>query len=674
VLGPIELTGVIEESFLRRLDELPAETRLLLLVAAAEPLGDPALLWGAAERLGLAGAALEPATREGMLDVGARVRFRHPLVRSAVYRSASARDRRTVHGALAEETNAELEPDRRAWHRAQAADGPDDEVAAELERSAGRAQARGGLAAGAAFWERAAALTLEPARRAERTLAAAQAHLHAGAFDHALAMLARAKAGPLDDFGHARVDLLEAGAAYAQHRDGDAVPLLLRAARQLEALDVRLSRDTYLDAWGAALFAGGLARGGGLPEVSRAVAAAPRPASLRPSDLLVDGFALVFTEGRVAASPLLQRATKDFGGGEAAVEEVLRWGWLATAAAVYIWDFDTCLAAATRGVELARDSGALEVLAVSVNVLSQAVALRGDFETAARLIGEADAVREATGTRVAPYGALVLAALRGREGTACELIDTTIAEASAGGQGNAVQYARWARAVLMNGLGRHEEAREAAVEASDDVPELFVSMWSLSELIEAATRTGEHELGQRALARLSQHVQGTSSAWALGLLARGRALLTDGPQAGGLYRDAIYLLGRTRLRPELARSRLLYGEWLRRTGQDADAGDQLRHAHGELIAIGADAFGDRAGRELASMGAKLPHRRDEPEQLTPQERHIAGLARDGFTNVEIAAKLVLSPRTVEWHLKKVFVKLGVTSRRDLAVVLPRTGE
>ncbi|HEX2086197.1 MAG TPA: LuxR C-terminal-related transcriptional regulator, partial [Solirubrobacteraceae bacterium] len=673
---PGPLSGRIEESFLRRLKELPDDTRLLLLVAAADPLGDPALMWGAATRLGIGGTALEPAAQAGMLDVGARVRFRHPLVRSAVYRSASPLDRQLVHQALADETDAELEPERHVWHRAQATHGPDDDVAAELERSAGRAQARGGLAAAAAFLARAADLTREPGRRVERLLAAAEAHLHAGAFDAALALLATAQAGRLDELARARVDLLQAAVAYAQNRDGDAPPLLLRAARTLEPLDVRLARDTYLEAWGAALFAGRLATGGGLLEVSQAVAGAPPAADApRPSDLLLDGFALVFTEGRAAASPVLQRATSGFAGSEASAEEVLRWGWLATAGAVYVWDFDTCLAIATRGAELARDSGALEVLAVSVNVLGQAVALSGDFSTAALLIAEADAVREATGTRVGPYGELVLAALRGREADASELIRATIADATAGGQGNAVQYAYWANAVVMNGLGRYEQALAAAIEASEDVPELFVSMWALSELVEAASRLGEVESAARALERLDEHTRGSDADWALGMQARGGALLAEGAAAERLYREAIDRLGRTRLRPELARAHLLFGEWLRRTGRRVEAREQLRDAHESFVAMSADAFAERARGELLATGEKVRSRRDDArDELTPQEERIARLARDGLTNPEIGAQLFLSPRTVEWHLNKVFTKLGISSRRALHDALPSVGE
>jgi DNA-binding CsgD family transcriptional regulator len=668
----LPLSGRIEESFRRRLDELPPETRRLLLVAAAEPLGDPALMWRAATRLGVPSMALDPAARAGLLDVDAQVRFRHPLVRSAVYRSATDLERRDAHGALADGTDPALEPDRRAWHRALATDGPDEDVAAELEHSAGRARARGGLAAAAAFLGRAADLTIDPSRRAERMLAAAQLNLQAGSFDAALRALAAAQAEPLDELGQARVDLLHAETAFAQNRGSDAPLMLLRAAKTLEPLDGRLSRETYLDAWAAALFAGRLASAGSLLDVSRAVMTAPAPARPpRPCDLLLDGFALVFTEGRPAAAPLLQRATTAFAGKEVSVEELLRWGWLATAASVFLWDFDTCLAVATRGVQLARDSGALEVLAVSVNVLSQAVALRGDFAGAALLIAEADAVTEATGTRVGPYGALVLAALRGNEAEASQLIDATVKDATAGGQGTAVQYAHWAKAVVMNGLGRYEEALAAAIEASDDTPELFVSMWSLSELIEAACRTGNTEFAARALERLGEHTDGSEAEWALGLMARARALLADDELAEGRYHEAIDLLGRTRLRPELARARLLYGEWLRRANRRVDAREQLRRAHDAFVSMGAEAFAERARHELLATGAKVRKRHEEArDELTPQEEHIARLARDGRTNTQIAAELYLSPRTVEWHLNKVFAKLGITSRMALRDALP----
>jgi DNA-binding CsgD family transcriptional regulator len=668
----VPLSGRIEDSFLRRIEELPDETRLLLLVAAAEPVGEPALMWRAATRLGIPGTAVEPAAQAGLLDVGAQVRFRHPLVRSTVYRSASDLDRRTAHHALADVTDAALEPDRRAWHRAHATRGPDDDVAEELEQSAERAQARGGLAAAAAFLGRAAELTDDPARRAERMLAAAQVNLQAGAFEEALGRLAAAEAGPLDALGEARLNLLQAEVAFAQNRGSDAPQLLLEAARKFKELDPRLARETYLDAWSAALFAGRLANAGNLHEVSRAVETAPKPENPpRASDLLLDGFALVFTNGRRAATPVLQSAAEAFAGTRASVEEVLRWGWLATAAAVYLWDYDSCLAIATREVQLARELGALEVLAVGANVMGQATALGGDFARTTMLIAEAEAVTQATRTRVAPYGALVLGAFRGQERETSYLIDTTIREATAGGQGTAVQYAHWAKAALMNSLGRYEEAQAAAIEASEDTPELFVAMWSLSELIEAASRTGDSEVAAGALARLREHTKANDSDWALGVEARSSALLADGEEAEVLFRDAVQRLERTRLLPELARARLLYGEWLRRENRRADAREQLRIAHEAFLSIGAVAFAERGRHELLATGEKVRSRRDETrDELTPQEEQIARLARDGLTNPEIAAQLFLSPRTVEWHLRKVFSKLQISSRRQLRSALP----
>jgi DNA-binding CsgD family transcriptional regulator len=665
--GAYPLPGRIEESFLLRLEALPDEARRLLLVAAAEPGDDPLLVWRAAEQLGVGPSAAAADETEGLLAIGERVMFRHPLVRSAVYRSAAVQERRAVHLALAEATDRDVDPDRRAWHLAAAAAGPDEEVALELERSASRAQARGGLAAAAAFLQRAVALTGDSARRADRALAAAEASLQAGVFEVSRRLLATAEAGPVDELQRARLDLLRAEAAYSERRGSEAPALLLRAAKTLDPLDPKLARDTYLDAWSAALFAGRLASTGGLHDVSREAMARPRPAGpQRPSDLLLHGFSLTFTEGRSAAAPVLERAARSFAGDDVTVEEVLRWGWLATAAAVMVWDYDTCLAVATRGVGLARESGALAVLAVSVNVLAQAVALAGESGSAASLIAEADGVTEATGTLVAPYGALVLAGLQGREAEAATLIDATIHDATAGGQGTAVQYARWARAVLLNGLGRYQEALAVAQEASDDTPELFVSAWALSELIEAAARSEDTPRARGALDRLAEATSAAETDWGLGIAARSRALLSEGETAERLYQEAIERLGRTRLRPELARAHLLYGEWLRREGRRVDAREQLRIAHEMLAGMGMDAFAERARRELQATGEKLRKRTVETrDELTPQERQIAGLARDGLSNPEIGARLFLSPRTVEWHLKKVFTKLRISSRMGL---------
>ena len=543
------------------------------------------------------------------------MRFRHPLVRSAAYRSASELDRHSVHRALADVTDAALEPDRRAWHRAQATRGPDDDVASELERSAGRAQARGGLAAAAAFLGRAADLTADPARRTDRMLAAAQVNLQAGAFDEALGLLGAAEAGPLDELGLARLNLLQAEVASAQNRGRDAPLMLLDAARKFETLDVRLSRDTYLDAWGAALFAGEMAsEGGSLHDVSSATATAPEPeSSPRPSDQLLDGLALIFTKGRATAKPTLQRAVKAFAGAKASAEEMLRWGWMATAAAVWLWDYDSCLAIATSEVQLARELGALEVLVVGVNVMGQATSLGGDFGRSALLMAEADAVTEATRTQVAPYAGLVLAGFRGQEGEASALIDGTIKEASAGGQGTAVQYAHWANAVLMNGLGRYEAGTRRGQGGERR------HSGALRRLVvpERAGRGREQDrrrgVAADALVRLSEQTRGCDSDWGLGIEARSRALLADGDAAERLYAEAIDRLERTELRPDLARARLLYGEWLRReNGRRSDAREQLRSRARRT----SSPWAPTPSPSAPVMSSRPPARRCEPAETT----------------------------------------------------------
>jgi DNA-binding CsgD family transcriptional regulator len=666
------LSGRIEESFLRRLEALPEDARLLLLVAAAEPLGDALLVWRAAERLGIGvSAAADPET-DGLLTIGERVTFRHPLVRSAVYRAASAQERRAVASALAEATDREVDPDRRAWHLAAAAPGPDEEVASELERSAGRAQARGGLAAAAAFLQRSVALTRDPARRADRALAAAQANLHAGAFDAALGLLMTAEAGSLDELQRARAELLRGQVAFASSVGSDAPPLLLKAAKRLERLDVELARETYLDAWGAALFAGRLADAGDLLEVSRAARSAPSSTHPPgPSDLLLDGLAALMTEGRATAAPTLRRATTAFADEGSPAEENFRWGWLTTVPSNVLWDDESWHAINVRQLQAARDAGALARLPIDLTALAILVAWWGDFARAAAVIAEADAVTDATGTRIAPYGAMTLAAFSGREATASELIESTIKDATAGGQGVGVQYARWVAAILFNGLGRYEEALAAAREASEEAPELFLSAWALPELIEAANRRGKPELGASALERLGEVTAAAGTDWALGIDARSRALMGQGEAAERLYREAIDRLGRTRLRPELARAHLLYGEWLRREGRRLEARAQLRTAHDMLAAIGMEAFAERARIELLATGEKVHKRTIETrDELTPHEAQIARLARDGLSNPEIGARLFLSPRTVEWHLRKVFTKLGISSRMGLHDALP----
>jgi DNA-binding CsgD family transcriptional regulator len=673
------LTGRIEDSFARQLEALPDQTRRLLQLAAADPSGDRALVWRAAGRLGLPVQAAAPAAEAGLAEFGAWVRFRHPLARSAAYRSASIQVRQEMHAALAGVTDPITDPDRRAWHRAQAAPGPDEEIAAELERSAGRAQARGGLAAAAAFLERAVSLTADPARHAERALAAAQAGMQAGAFGKALELLAMAEgggAGRLDEFASARVDVLRGQIAFATRRGSDAPSLLLRAARRLEPLDLDLARETYLRAWMAAELAGQLADAVDILEISRAARALPPPKQHpRPVDLLLEGFARLVTDGPGVAAPVLRQAASAFASADAPAKEVLQFGWMAHAAAGALWDEDRWHAILVRQVELARAVGALEQLPVDLASLAQDAIRCGDFAEADALIAESDAVSEATGgSGYASYAAMYLAALRGHQAEAIPLVQAALAEAEAGGHGAAVAAAHWVTAIVHNGLGRYADALTAAGHATRDVY-LFVSNRAQPELIEAASRSGNIRLAPAALERLTEWTQAGGTDFGLGIEARCRALVSQGQAAEGCYREAIERLGRTRLRPDLARAHLLYGEWLRRENRRTDAREQLRTGYEMLDAMGMAAFAERARRELRATGeAVRAHTMETATTLTAQEAYIARLARDGRTNPEIGAQLFLSARTVEWHLGNVFTKLGIASRRDLQAALAPRGQ
>jgi DNA-binding CsgD family transcriptional regulator len=672
VVDPLPVAGRIEDSFRRRIAPLPDMTRLLLLLAAAEPVGDPALLWRAAGNLGLSAEdAAAPAEADGLLTVGARVIFRHPLVRSAVYQAAPAADRRRAHRAIAEATDPRTDPDRRAWHLAQAAPGPDEDVAAELERSAGRAQARGGFAAAAAFLERAAALTLEPARGAERTLAAARVTAQAGAFDAALRLLAKAEAGPLDEFQRARADLLSGQIAFASSRGCDVPPLLFKAAKRLEPLDARLARETYLQALSAVVYAGRFVTGGGLrkaAEAARAAPAVPQPPSA--PNLLLDGLALLITEGYVAAAPTLKRALGAFSSEDISTEEALRWLWLASPAAQILWDDQSWDLLSARYVRLARDAGALGVLPIALAQRTGLYLYQGDFAAAAALIDEASAITEATGSQLPPYAPLGLAAFRGRELQASGLIETSTKDTIGRGEGQGPTFVQWATAVLGNGRGRYQDALAAAQQASDDLGEQVFSIWAAAELIEAAARSGVPGHAAGALERLSDSARASGSDWALGVEACARALLSEGGPAERLYREALDRLARTRVRVPLARAHLLYGEWLRRENRRIDAREQLRTAYDLFASMGADGFAERAARELRATGERARKRTaDVPAQLTAREAQIGCLAGDGLSNPEIAAQLFMSPRTVEYHLHKVFTKLAICSRNQLHGVL-----
>ena len=471
------LAGRIEESFVRRVETLSDDARRLLLVAAAEPVGDPLLLLAASERLGIAVSGVDAET-DGLLALGERVTFRHPLVRSAVYRTAAREQRREVHLALAEVTDGSVDPDRRAWHLATAAAGPDEQVAAALEQSAGRAQARGGLAAAAAFLHRSVALSGDPKQRVRRALAAAQASLHAGIFEGALELLALAETSTPDELQMAHVELLRGQIAFASSMGTRAPPLLLNAARRLERLDPELARETYLDAWGAAFFAGSFASAGSLVEVSRAAISAPRPTGpLRPSDVLLDGLSALVTEGRAAAAPLLRRAAATFAKEASPGQENFRWGWLTTTPPNVLWDEDCWHAISARNVKESRDAGALARLPIDLADWAIFATSCGDFDAAAAAIAEAEAITKATGTQMAPYAQMLLAAFRGQR-DASPLIESTIRDAGTSGQGLSVQWAEWVSAILFNGLGRYDRALASAERAADETSQLQFSPWA----------------------------------------------------------------------------------------------------------------------------------------------------------------------------------------------------
>jgi DNA-binding CsgD family transcriptional regulator len=669
--GGVPLSRSIEDRFRRRLDELPADTRRLLQVAAADPTGEPLLVWRAAEQLGTGHHAAAPAAEAGLLDIGTSVRFRHPLVRSAAYRSASTQERQAVHGALADATDPDTDPDRRAWHHAQAIPGPDERVAAELERSAGRAQARGGLAAAAAFRERAGTLTPEPAVRARRLLAAAAAKRDAGALDAALGLLVAVEAGPLDDLATAQVEHLRGQIALEQRRGADAGRLLVSAAQRLEPLDADLARETHVEALGAALASDLDLPGGVLEAAVAARAAPPGPQPPRAVDILLEGFATRVTDGYAAAAPVLARALEMLLALDLTSDDAARWLFLADGrpsvlVAIELWDADSMHAVAARQAQFARDAGALVHLQFALSFLARSHLIAGELSTTAAMIEEDRLIADVTHNPALRSAEMTLAAWRGDEARASELIAATATEASAHGwTGNA-----YARAVLYNGLGRYDAAGDALSRVFDRDP-VGYGPFLVAELADAASRTGDRARLRAALDWLSERTRVVPSEWALGLEARVRALLSEGEVADQLYRESIARLGRTRVRTEVARSHLLYGEWLRRDRRRVDAREQLRTAHEMLETMGAGAFADRARRELLATGETVRKRTLETrDELTPQEALIARLARDGLTNPEIGARLFISPRTVQYHLRKVFTKLEISSRSQLDRVLP----
>ena len=666
------LASQIEQSFLRRIGSLPDAAQRLLLAAAAEPVGDVPLLRRVAERLDIGADAAGAAEAAGLIEFGARVRFRHPLVRSAAYRAADPGERRDVHRALAEATDPEFDSDRRAWHRAHAAVEPDEALAGELERSAGRAQARGGIAAAAAFLRRATELTPNPARRGTRAAAAAQATFEAGAPDVALELLAAAEMGPLDEIQRARLARSRAQIVFARRRGGEAVPLLLDAAGRLERVDEGQAREAYLEAVGAAVFAGRLSGPIGVREVAEAARAAPRgPQPPREADVLLDGLAARFAEGYAEGASLLKPALRAFRRAAGRDEDVMRWLWLTWLVAGDLWDDEAWHELTTHAVRAARETGALNFLPLALAYRAAVHVHAGEFDLASTLIGESETITEVTGNSPLGYPPLLLMAWRGEDPRAPELIQAGARDATAWNEGRAIGVGHYLLAVLYNGLGRYQDAL-ANAEQAGEYEDLASVGFSLVELVEAGARSDAPEAAAAALRRLEERADASGTDWALGVLARSRALLCDGPAADLLYREAIEHLERSRVAVHLARTHLVYGEWLRRENRRVDAREQLRTAYEMLHGFGAGAFAERARRELLATGESIRQQAvDIRESLTAQEAQIAWLAADGKTNSEIGAELFISPRTVEWHLHKVFTKLDVKSRNKLRGALAR---
>ena len=662
-----DVPGQIEDAYGQRIARLPEATRRLMLLAAADAVGDATLLWRAAATVGVERDAAEPAAEARLLEIGARARFHHPLVRSAVYRAASPAQRRAAHGALASATDPVRDPDRRAWHRAHAATAPDDDVAQELLDSATRAQSRGGVAAAAAFLDRAVTFTADPGLRASRALAAARAKLEAADFLAAESLLAAADAGPLDDLGRAELQRMRAQMAFDLRRGRDAPALLASAAKRLESLDPELARETHLAALIATVYAGRLADGRDVAGVTRAVHGAPPPDGPSARDLLLRGLATRLTDGYIAAAPMLSEALADYLTGERQLD------WLCVAfnlAAMDLWDDEAWLQLASRQAALSRGTGTLSLLPYALDYLAGFHVQAGDLSRASGLVAESASLQLGARAETLPYMPLRLAAWRGQEGVAAELFEVMMRGARARGEGCAITAAHYAMAILHNGLGHYDQALDAAQKAADD-DEIATSSWALYELAEAASRSGRMDIARDAADRLWARTGASGTAWAMGTGARTRALVEYGGAGESLHQEALAWLGETRMAAPLARAQLTYGEWLRREGRRVDAREQLRAAHDAFVAMGADGFADRARRELLATGEKVRKRRDDTrDELTPQEEQIARLAREGRTNPEIGAELYLSPRTVEWHLRKVFGKLGISSRKGLHDALP----
>ena len=662
------ISARIEDTFLQQFRKLPSPTRTLLLIAAAEPTGESYWLWEAARCLGIDLHAAEPAENAGLISLGDRIRFRHPLVRSAIYGNATLAERRSAHGALAQVITDRRSADHRAWHRAHAAEAPDEDIAAELELAAEQARARGGTAAAAAFLAQAVEATPNPRRRAQRAMDAANAKLDVGALDVAASLLERATELTSNEAVGARADLLRAKLAFAARRGRDGPPLLLAAAERLAPIDAALSRETYLEALMYAMIVGRFTtdESASPANVARKARLAPPAAEpITPVDLMLDGLIVRYTDGYVAAAPMLKRAIAAFlkEDGGAVVDP--KWHSITNRVCLDLFDQDAYNLLTVQQLEKLRAAGELTVLPIALWTYAGLCVGTGRIATVAATLEEAEAITAATG--VAPQTSLqpYIAAYRGQERQCLESARSTIDGATSRGEGIEVTVAHYAVAILHNALGNYSRAVDASLAGLKDDDYGMVG-YLLPELIEGATRCGEKVIARDALAQLTERANASGTSTALGVAARAKALVQDGDSANEDYLEAIAHLENSPVAVFLARAHLVYGEWLRRVNRRAEARVQLRTAHEMFVSMGVDGFAIRASRELGATGETVYKQTKETSiVLTTQERHITRLVREGFTNSEIGAQLFISPRTVEWHLGRIFAKLDVKSRREL---------
>jgi DNA-binding CsgD family transcriptional regulator len=660
LLDAAGLPSRIEESFLRRMEPLPPDSKRLLLLAAADPTGDTALLWRACDLAGIGARAVSPVEDTRLVQIGSRVRFFHPLVRSAAYRAAPARERRTAHGLLAAVTDADTDPDRRAWHRAQATLGVDEEVASELERSARRARARGGVAASSAFLERAVALTPDPGRRSQRALAAARAWYEAGGYDQAYGLLDLAEAGPVSEFEGAQAEWLRARIRYARTQSNDEGIPLGRAARRLEPFDPKLARAAYIDALRASSTTQDRL------ELGRVLRNLPESAAPDPVELLLRGHGVILTEGFPHGTDLLAQAVSAFAAAPYTGDENIEALELAANMARSLWDEAAYDVLTARCVRLAREAGALGLLNNALRFRLHYHLEGGNLAAAVATFDEVEAIRVAGGIEQYPVGLAEISALRDEEDVLTGTIERLRRDyPQAEDAPAATSLQECAFATLYNGLARYQEAFAAAQRSCAIHREGGMGK-SLAELIESAARCGQVEAARSALTALTARTRLASMDWGLGVEACLAALLAAGDAAEELYREAVERLGRIRMRLPLARAHLLYGEWLRGERRRADAREQLGLAHDLFEEMGARSFAGRARRELAAVGVTVhTHRNATLDELTAQEARVAVLAGEGLSDREIAGRLYISASTVDYHLRKVFRKLGVRSRSQL---------